>query len=102
MTEELCLRLCYGTGAKFLRKLWNGRGFVRCFRKQLSASPKFITRSFRDIENLNFKETAEALGISVPSVKGRLHRAHMMLQKQLGPLLKSLNPRPKRRWLPWL
>jgi RNA polymerase sigma-70 factor (ECF subfamily) len=32
----------------------------------------------------------------------RLHRARMMLQKQLSPLLKSVNPGPKRRWLPWL
>jgi RNA polymerase sigma-70 factor (ECF subfamily) len=56
----------------------------------------------RDVEDLNVKETAEALGISVPSVKVRLHRARMMLQKQLSPLLKSVNPGPKRRWLPWL
>jgi Sigma-70 region 2 len=46
MTGELCLRLCYGTGAKFLWKLWNGGRFVRCFRKQFSASPRFIARSF--------------------------------------------------------
>jgi hypothetical protein len=32
----------------------------------------------------------------------RLHRARMMLQKRLGPLLKSVNPSPKRRWFPWL
>ena len=56
----------------------------------------------RDVEELSVKETAEALGISVPSVKVRLHRARMMLQKQLSPLLKSVNPSPKRRWLPWL
>jgi RNA polymerase sigma-70 factor, ECF subfamily len=56
----------------------------------------------RDVEDLDVKETAEALGISVPSVKVRLHRARMMLQKQLSPLLKSVNPNAKRRWLPWL
>jgi RNA polymerase sigma-70 factor, ECF subfamily len=56
----------------------------------------------RDVEDLNVKETAEVLGISVPSVKVRLHRARMMLQQRLSPLLKSVNPRPKRRWLPWL
>ena len=56
----------------------------------------------RDVEDLDVKETAEALGISVPSVKVRLHRARMMLQKQLSPLLKSVNPSAKRRWLPWL
>jgi len=56
----------------------------------------------RDFEERSIKETAEALGISVPSVKVRLHRARMMLQRQLSPLLKSVNPSPKRRWLPWL
>jgi RNA polymerase sigma-70 factor, ECF subfamily len=56
----------------------------------------------RDIEDLNVKETAEALGISIPSVKVRLHRARMMLQQRLSPLLKSVNPKPKRRWFPWL
>jgi RNA polymerase sigma-70 factor, ECF subfamily len=56
----------------------------------------------RDVEELSVKETADALGISVPSVKVRLHRARVMLQKQLSTLLKSANPDPKRRWLPWL
>jgi RNA polymerase sigma-70 factor (ECF subfamily) len=55
----------------------------------------------RDIEELSVNETAEALSISVPSVKVRLHRARMMLQKQLTPLLKNINPSPKRRWFPW-
>jgi RNA polymerase sigma-70 factor (ECF subfamily) len=43
----------------------------------------------RDVNELSIQETAEALGISVPCVKVRLHRARMMLQKQLSPLLKS-------------
>jgi RNA polymerase sigma-70 factor (ECF subfamily) len=55
----------------------------------------------RDIEELSVNETAEALSISVPSVKVRLHRARMMLQKQLTPLLKNINPSPKRSWFPW-
>jgi RNA polymerase sigma-70 factor (ECF subfamily) len=55
----------------------------------------------RDVEELNINETAEALKISVPAVKVRLHRARMMLQKQLAPQLKTVNPAPKRRWLPW-
>lgn len=53
----------------------------------------------RDVDEFSIKETAETLGISVPSVKTRLHRARMMLQKQLSPLLKSANSSPKRRWL---
>jgi RNA polymerase sigma-70 factor (ECF subfamily) len=45
----------------------------------------------RDVTELSVQETAEALGISIPCVKVRLHRARMMLQKQLSPLLKSVN-----------
>lgn len=53
----------------------------------------------RDVEELSVNESAEALGITVASVKVRLHRARLMLQKKLAPQLKKLNP--KRRWLPW-
>ncbi len=53
----------------------------------------------RDIEELSVNESAEALGITVASVKVRLHRARLMLQKKLAPQLKRLNP--KRRWLSW-
>jgi len=56
----------------------------------------------RDVEELNVNEAAEVLNISVPSVKVRLHRARLMLQKQLTPQLKTLNRAPKRRWIPWL
>ena len=54
----------------------------------------------RDVEELNNVETAAALRITVGNVKVRLHRARMMLQKQLTPLLRNMNP--KRRWIPWL
>jgi RNA polymerase sigma-70 factor (ECF subfamily) len=53
----------------------------------------------RDVEELSVNESAEALGITVASVKVRLHRARLMLQKKLAPQLKKLNP--KRRWLTW-
>jgi RNA polymerase sigma-70 factor (ECF subfamily) len=55
----------------------------------------------RDVEELNINETAQALNISVPSVKVRLHRARMMLQKQLAPQLKTTSQASKRMWLPW-
>jgi len=54
----------------------------------------------RDIEELSVNESAQSLGISIASVKVRLHRARMMLQKKLVPQLKQVNP--KRRWFPWL
>ena len=53
----------------------------------------------RDVEELSVNESAEALGITIASVKVRLHRARIMLQKKLGPQLKKVNP--KRRWFPW-
>ena len=55
----------------------------------------------RDGEELTISETAEALNISIPSVKVRLHRARVMLQKQLAPQLKTVNRTSKRSWLPW-
>ncbi len=54
----------------------------------------------RDVEELSVSESAEALGITVSSVKVRLHRARIMLQKKLAPVLKDFSPK-KRRWLPW-
>jgi len=53
----------------------------------------------RDVEELSVNESADALGITVASVKVRLHRARIMLQKKLVPQLKLVNP--KRRWFPW-
>ena len=50
----------------------------------------------RDVEELSVEETAIALTISVASVKTRLHRARIMLQKALAPQLRTANP--KRRW----
>jgi RNA polymerase sigma-70 factor, ECF subfamily len=54
----------------------------------------------RDIEELSIEETAGALAISISSVKVRLHRARIMLQKELAPKLKLVSPK-KRRWLSW-
>jgi len=51
----------------------------------------------RDIEDLSTEETAGTLAISISSVKVRLHRARIMLQKELAPKLKLESPK-KRRW----
>lgn len=55
----------------------------------------------RDVQELSVNETAEALQISLASVKVRLHRARIMLQKQLSPQLRKVAPKSKRRWVPW-
>lgn len=64
----------------------------------------------RDVQGLDGAEAAEALGITAGNVKVRLHRARTMLQKELAPQLKRIEPQRiesqgaeprKRRWLPW-
>lgn len=53
----------------------------------------------RDMKELSIAETAEALTISIATVKVRLHRARVMLQKRLAPQLEHRNP--KKRWFQW-
>lgn len=53
----------------------------------------------RDVEGMSVNEAAAALEISIASVKVRLHRARVMLQKTLAPQLKQIAP--KRRWWTW-
>jgi RNA polymerase sigma-70 factor (ECF subfamily) len=57
----------------------------------------------RDIEELSVNESAELLGISVASVKVRLHRARMMLQRTLAPELKTFASAEgvRKRRFPW-
>ena len=52
--------------------------------------------TLRDVEELSTSEAAETLNISVASIKVRLYRARIMLQKVLAPQLKQLNPRRGR------
>jgi RNA polymerase sigma-70 factor (ECF subfamily) len=50
----------------------------------------------RDIEEMDVRETAQALGISEGAVKVRLHRARAMLQRELAPKLEGFAPKRKR------
>ncbi|MGA7524745.1 MAG: sigma-70 family RNA polymerase sigma factor [Acidobacteriaceae bacterium] len=52
----------------------------------------------RDVQELSIEDTAGTLAISISSVKVRLHRARIMLQKELAPKLKLAIPK-KRRWI---
>ena len=49
----------------------------------------------RDIEEMDVRETAQALGISEGAVKVRLHRARALLQKKLAPRLEGFAPKSK-------
>jgi RNA polymerase sigma-70 factor (ECF subfamily) len=75
----------------------------KLLQQAIEGLPQIYRQVFllRDVEELNTNETALALNISVPSVKVRLHRARMMLQKQLIPQLKTAIQVPKRRWFQW-
>ncbi|HEX3892975.1 MAG TPA: sigma-70 family RNA polymerase sigma factor [Terracidiphilus sp.] len=72
-------------------------------KKAVELLPEIYKQVFllRDVEEFDVNETAQALSISISNVKVRLHRARMMLQKELAPQLKRINRAPKRRWLPW-
>ncbi len=52
----------------------------------MDALPESLRMVFvlRDVEGLSVQETAEVLGISVPNVKTRLHRARLALRNQLA------------------
>ena len=80
------------------------RGEIRkLLQEAIDCLPDIYRQVFllRDVEEMNINETAAALNISVPSVKVRLHRARMMLQKQLAPQLKDCDATSRRRWFPW-
>ena len=66
-------------------------------RKAVASLPDNYRQVFtlRDLEELNTEETAEALGLTPGVVKVRLHRARILLQKQLAPFLKSAAPARK-------
>jgi RNA polymerase sigma-70 factor, ECF subfamily len=49
----------------------------------------------RDIEEMDGRETAAALGISEGAVKVRLHRARALLQRHLAPRLGGFQPKRK-------
>jgi len=61
----------------------------------------------RDVEELNIAEAAEVLQVTAGTVKVRLHRARIMLQKTLAPHLKSMTAqtasqaKSKRGWFRW-
>jgi len=66
-------------------------------RKAVASLPDIYRQVFtlRDLEELNVKEAAEALGLNPGVVKVRLHRARILLQKQLVPFLKTVAPARK-------
>jgi RNA polymerase sigma-70 factor (ECF subfamily) len=64
-------------------------------RKAIDGLPEIYRNIvlLRDIEEMDIRETATALGVSEGTVKVRLHRARAMLQRELAPQLKAFAPR---------
>jgi RNA polymerase sigma-70 factor (ECF subfamily) len=76
---------------------WSGNAERALLRGELSARmehaidklPKDykIVLLLRDVEGLSAEETAQAVGLSVPAVKSRLHRARVFIRRELADYL---------------
>jgi RNA polymerase sigma-70 factor (ECF subfamily) len=66
-------------------------------RKAIDGLPEIYRNVvlLRDIEEMDVRETATALGITEGSVKVRLHRARALLQRDLAPRLEGFAPQSK-------
>ncbi len=66
-------------------------------RKAIEGLPEIYRNIvlLRDIEEMDIRQTAAALGISEAAVKVRLHRARALLQRDLAPQLKGFAPKRK-------
>jgi RNA polymerase sigma-70 factor (ECF subfamily) len=71
-----------------------------CLRRAILDLPPIYREvvELRDVEELDVQETAQVLGITAGAVKVRLHRARMMLQKSLTPVLKAYAPAARLGW----
>jgi len=61
---------------------------IRKFTDQLSEKYKVVF-VLSDVEGLSNEETAKILGLTVPAVKSRLHRARLYLREQLSRYLQE-------------
>ena len=71
-------------------------------RKAIEGLPEIYRNVvlLRDIEEMDVRETAGALGITEGTVKVRLHRARALLQRDLAPKLKGFAPK-RARFFGW-
>ena len=99
-TGALRLRCC-GDWREIPSEVLERKEVSALLSQAVTALPLIYREVFmlRDVEGLSVQEASEALGVSIASIKVRLHRARMMLQRALAPKLKQMAPR--RRWLQW-
>jgi RNA polymerase sigma-70 factor (ECF subfamily) len=80
--------------SKIISRDWTSRPDEALFNKEAMekveaavyelSEPYRVVFHLRDIEGLSNEETAEILGLSVPAVKSRLHRARLFLRDRLS------------------
>ena len=63
-------------------------GVIRKFTEKLSEKYRVVF-VLSDVEGLSNEETAQILGLTVPAVKSRLHRARLYLREQLSRYLQE-------------
>jgi DNA-directed RNA polymerase specialized sigma24 family protein len=64
-----------------------GRALLRLIKAALAGLPAMYQEVFvlADVEGLSGPELAQRLGLSLPAVRSRLHRARLMLRQALAP-----------------
>ncbi len=64
----------------------------RAIRQGTDALPEGYREVFllKDVEGLSYEEIAEMMGISVPAVKSRLHRARLALREEIDSFYKEV------------
>ncbi|HEU4949444.1 MAG TPA: sigma factor-like helix-turn-helix DNA-binding protein, partial [Candidatus Deferrimicrobiaceae bacterium] len=61
---------------------------IRMYTEELSEKYRVVF-VLSDVEGLSNEETAKILGLTVPAVKSRLHRARLYLREQLSRYLRE-------------
>lgn len=58
----------------------------RCIELAVAALPEILQSTFvlRNVKQMSIVATADELGVSIPAIKTRLHRAHKALREALG------------------
>ena len=89
-----------GSLAEYARADWSSRAddkaldaeLGRAIQQATDALPEGYREVFllKDVEGLSYEEIAEIMGISVPAVKSRLHRARLALREAIDAFYKEV------------
>ena len=90
--SELLAGLRAGDGAAFERLVREQGGRMLAVARRYLPDSYRTVLMLRDLEGLDTRDTAKALGISETNVKVRLHRARQALRGLLDPELREQTP----------